>query len=158
MCIYIYIHHCIYCGVYFNICVGQKYISIAFQTSNAPRPGWIQQVTDRRSDRSPIARIGCLTMWDFIPSWTCAPCCWLDTTEPPIASITWAVVSKVFLFSPRKLGEDSQFWRAYFSKGLKPPTSYPPWNSPFASSHLLKWDFWKGILDPELRRIQVKDF
>ena len=29
---------------------------------------------------------------------------------------------KEVLFSPRKLGEDSQF-DSYFSKGLKPPTS-----------------------------------
>ena len=30
---------------------------------------------------------------------------------------------KHFLFSPRNLGKMNPFWRAYFSKGLKPPTS-----------------------------------
>ncbi len=32
--------------------------------------------------------------------------------------------SNIFLFSPRKLGKMNPIWRAYFSKGLKPPTSY----------------------------------
>ena len=32
--------------------------------------------------------------------------------------------SKIFLFSPRKLGKMNPFWQAYFSKGLvQPPTS-----------------------------------
>ncbi len=30
---------------------------------------------------------------------------------------------KYFLFSPQKLGKMNPFWRAYFSDGLKPPTS-----------------------------------
>ena len=31
---------------------------------------------------------------------------------------------KYFLFSPRNLGKMNPFWRAYFSKGLKPPTCF----------------------------------
>ena len=34
------------------------------------------------------------------------------------------VATQIFLeFSPRKLGKMNPFWRAYFSNGLKPPTS-----------------------------------
>ena len=35
---------------------------------------------------------------------------------------------KDVLFSPRKLGKMNPFWRAYFSDGLKPPTS---WGCPY---------------------------
>ena len=37
---------------------------------------------------------------------------------------------KYFLFSSRSLGKMNPFWRAYFSKGLKPPTSYDHWKHP----------------------------
>ncbi len=36
---------------------------------------------------------------------------------------TWVVVSNIFYFHPY-LGKMNPFWRAYFSKGLKPPTRY----------------------------------
>ena len=39
-----------------------------------------------------------------------------------VAFITGWWQLKDFLFSPRKLGKMNPFWRAYFSKGLKPPT------------------------------------
>ena len=42
---------------------------------------------------------------------------------------------KYFLFSPRKLGKWSLFWRAYFSKGLKLPTRNALWPKRVSTIH-----------------------
>ena len=140
------------------MCVGQSIKSSLPNIHPTSRcPLLDPQVTNRRSDRSPIARIGCLTMWDFIPSWTCAPCCRLDTTEPLSRLHYLGGGNSNIFFSPRKLGKIPNFDEHIFQRGWNHQLVTLP-ETHRSSSHLLKCDFWRRILDPELRRIQVKDF
>ena len=83
-----------------------------------------------------------------------------DFTQPNHfhPSITWAVATQIFFIFTPKIGEDEpNFDEHIFQRGWNHQLVTLP-ETHRSSSHLLKWDFWKGILYPELRRIQVKDF